>query len=152
MSDTPRTDAASFGSQVMAHEMVHANFARELERENAELMMPKDSLRTVNEAAKVLNVSRNTIYRFIRAGKLKSVRVGCKVRFRQQDIEDFISGKNSIKDFDDEKFRELQKDKERLDWLLSRAIVQYYPDADPEYLHRIESREDINKAISSGDC
>jgi predicted secreted Zn-dependent protease len=33
MSDTPRTDAKSFGSQVMAHEMVHADFARELERE-----------------------------------------------------------------------------------------------------------------------
>ena len=33
MSDTPRTDAKSFGSQVMAHEMVHADFARELERD-----------------------------------------------------------------------------------------------------------------------
>ena len=37
MNDTPRTDAASFGSQVMAHEMVHADFARELERELDEL-------------------------------------------------------------------------------------------------------------------
>jgi len=43
---------------------------------------------------------------------------------------------------------QLMKDKERLDWALGRAIVQYYPDAD-EYLHRIESREDIDKAISS---
>ena len=38
MSDTPRTDAAAFGSQVMAHEMVHADFARELERELNELI------------------------------------------------------------------------------------------------------------------
>ena len=37
MSDTPRTNAAAFGSQVMAHEMVHADFARELERELNEL-------------------------------------------------------------------------------------------------------------------
>ncbi len=44
MNDTPRTDAASFGSQVMAHEMVHADFARELERENAELKESNDFL------------------------------------------------------------------------------------------------------------
>ena len=37
MSDTPRTDAAAFGSQVMMHEMVAADFARELERELNEL-------------------------------------------------------------------------------------------------------------------
>lgn len=42
MNDTPKTDAASFGSQVMAHEMVHADFARELERENAELKESND--------------------------------------------------------------------------------------------------------------
>ena len=42
MSDTPRTDAAAFGSQVMAHEMVHADFARELERELNELVEDRD--------------------------------------------------------------------------------------------------------------
>lgn len=31
--DTPRTDKRAFGKKVMAHEMVHADFARELERE-----------------------------------------------------------------------------------------------------------------------
>jgi hypothetical protein len=103
MSDTPRTDAKSFGSQVMAHEMVHADFARELERENDILMEDRDYF------------------------------------------------ESSLRKAEDRELN-LMKDKEMLDWLLSRAIVQYYPDADPEYLHRIESREDINKAISSGDC
>ncbi len=53
MSDTPRTDAASFGSQVMAHEMVHADLARELERELNELVEDRDyyesSLRKVED-------------------------------------------------------------------------------------------------------
>lgn len=33
MSNTPRTDKKAFGKKVMAHEMVHADFCRELERE-----------------------------------------------------------------------------------------------------------------------
>ena len=37
MRDTPRTDEEAFGKKVMKHEMVHADFARELERENAKL-------------------------------------------------------------------------------------------------------------------
>ena len=44
MSDTPRTDRQAFGKKVMMHEMVHANFARELERENAELHQDKQRL------------------------------------------------------------------------------------------------------------
>jgi excisionase family DNA binding protein len=48
-------------------------------------------LLTISETAKVLGVSRTTIYRFINDGKLKSVRVGCRLRFRQQDIEDFVN-------------------------------------------------------------
>jgi len=32
-TDTPRTDEKTFGKKVMAREMVHADFARELERE-----------------------------------------------------------------------------------------------------------------------
>ena len=37
MSDTPRTDRQVFGKKVLMHEMVHADFARELERETEEL-------------------------------------------------------------------------------------------------------------------
>lgn len=35
MNNTPRTDKKAFGKKVMAHEMVHADFSRQLERELA---------------------------------------------------------------------------------------------------------------------
>jgi hypothetical protein len=123
MSDTPRTDAASFGSQVMAHEMVHADFARELERE-------LDELKARHRTA-ILECAQYTP---------ESWATTCE---HEEPCAVWLDGSQMT---------QLMKDKEMLDWLLSRAIVQYYPDADPEYLHRIESREDINKAISSGDC
>ena len=44
MTDTPRTDNQAFGAKVMAHEMVHADFARELERENEKLRQENDRL------------------------------------------------------------------------------------------------------------
>jgi putative molybdopterin biosynthesis protein len=42
---------------------------------------------TVEEVAKLLRVSRQTIYNMIRAGKIPHFRVGNKVRFNRADIE-----------------------------------------------------------------
>jgi len=42
---------------------------------------------TVDEVAKLLRVSRQTIYNMIRAGKMPHFRVGNKVRFNRADIE-----------------------------------------------------------------
>ena len=42
---------------------------------------------TVEEVAKLLRVSRQTIYNMIRAGKIPHFRVGNKVRFSRTDIE-----------------------------------------------------------------
>lgn len=42
---------------------------------------------TVDEVAKLLRVSRQTIYNAIRAGKIPHFRVGNKVRFNRADIE-----------------------------------------------------------------
>jgi len=42
---------------------------------------------TVEEVAKLLRVSRQTIYNMIRAGKIPHFRVGNKVRFSRADIE-----------------------------------------------------------------
>lgn len=42
---------------------------------------------TVDEVAKLLRVSRQTIYNMIRAGKIPHFRVGNKVRFPRADIE-----------------------------------------------------------------
>jgi LPS sulfotransferase NodH len=51
VSDTPRTDNQVFGAKVMAHEMVNADLARELERENAELQRDKERLDWLMENA-----------------------------------------------------------------------------------------------------
>lgn len=43
---------------------------------------------TVAQAAKVLNVSHSTVWRWIRAGKLPAYRIGSRnLRIRQQDIK-----------------------------------------------------------------
>ena len=42
---------------------------------------------TVQELAKYLRVSRQTIYTMIRAGKLPHFRIGNKVRFKKADID-----------------------------------------------------------------
>lgn len=42
---------------------------------------------TVDEVAKILRVSRQTIYVLCREGKLPHFKVGTKLRFKKQDIE-----------------------------------------------------------------
>ena len=41
----------------------------------------------------------------------------------------------------------LRKDKERLDWLLENAIIQYYPRIHPDDLCRIRSKDDVDDAM-----
>jgi excisionase family DNA binding protein len=42
---------------------------------------------TVDEVAKILRVSRQTIYVLCREGKLPHFKVGTKLRFKKQDID-----------------------------------------------------------------
>lgn len=42
---------------------------------------------TVQEVAKMLRVSRQTLYNMIRTGRIAHFRVGNKVRFNRSDIE-----------------------------------------------------------------
>ena len=49
--------------------------------------MELEQTMTVEEVAKLLRVSRQTIYNMIRAGKIPHFRVGDKVRFSRADIE-----------------------------------------------------------------
>ena len=42
---------------------------------------------TVDEVAKILRVSRQTIYVLCREGKLPHFKVGTKLRFKKHDIE-----------------------------------------------------------------
>ena len=42
---------------------------------------------TINEAADLMRVSRTTIYRLLRSGKLQSVRVGSYQRITEEQIQ-----------------------------------------------------------------
>lgn len=124
MSDTPRTDeqalidSASYDGYSEDYASL-LNFTRELERELNELK--------ARHKTAILECTKYTP---------ESWAAACE---HEEPCAVWLDGPQMT---------QLMKDKEMLDWALSRAIVQYYPDAD-EYLHRIESREDIDKAISS---
>jgi excisionase family DNA binding protein len=45
---------------------------------------------TVNQLAGRLAISRDTVYRLVRAGKLPTVRVGERIRFRSEDVDAYL--------------------------------------------------------------
>lgn len=53
----------------------------------AEAAASSDKLLTIDEAAKLLSVSKMTLYRWDRNGILKKVEIGGKRRYRKSDIE-----------------------------------------------------------------
>jgi len=53
--------------------------------------MDSQKLLTVDQVAEILQVSRTTIYRRIKAGELPAVKLGRRqVRIRQEDLEAYI--------------------------------------------------------------
>lgn len=53
----------------------------------AEVAASSDQLLTIDEAAKLLSVSKMTLYRWDQNGILKKVEIGGKRRYRKSDIE-----------------------------------------------------------------
>lgn len=51
-----------------------------------------NDLLLVEEVADILRCSRMTIYRLIRRGQLRAVRVGRNYRVRASDLNDFLAG------------------------------------------------------------
>jgi excisionase family DNA binding protein len=49
----------------------------------------QDHLYTTNEIAKILKVSKRTIFRYIKSGKLKATKIG-QWRIKKNDLEKFI--------------------------------------------------------------
>ncbi len=47
---------------------------------------------TVKEVAKLLGVSRNTLYRLVRSKKLRSIRVGRQIRVPRSALEEYLNG------------------------------------------------------------
>lgn len=45
---------------------------------------------TAVEVARLLSLSRSTVYRLAEAGELRAVRVGSSVRFTRQAVDDFV--------------------------------------------------------------
>lgn len=50
----------------------------------------KDDLLTSKEAAKILKVSKRTLYRYIKSGKLKAAKIG-QWRIKKSDLDKFCS-------------------------------------------------------------
>jgi excisionase family DNA binding protein len=51
---------------------------------------PISRLMTVAEVANVIRVSRMTVYRLIRRGQLKAIRVGRNYRVREDDLSEYL--------------------------------------------------------------
>ena len=49
-------------------------------------------LMNVNEASKQLNVSPNTLRKWVQLRRIPFVKIGTLVRFREQDIESIVQG------------------------------------------------------------
>ena len=50
-------------------------------------------LLTVNEVADLLRVSRMTVYRLIKEGQMKALRVGRSYRLREDDVDEYLSAR-----------------------------------------------------------
>ena len=57
----------------------------------SEQAMPRERLLTVAEVADHMRVSSMTVYRLIKAGSLKAVRVGKNYRIRTSDLDEYLS-------------------------------------------------------------
>jgi excisionase family DNA binding protein len=54
-----------------------------------EVKMEK-ALLTVKEACEYLNISRAMLYKLIKEGKIKPIKLGKSTRFDKKDLDDFI--------------------------------------------------------------
>lgn len=59
------------------------------------LTMQDKEFMTVEDVSKLLKVSRMTVYRWIKAGKLTGYKVGRSYLFKKEDINDFVE-KNKV--------------------------------------------------------
>lgn len=60
-----------------------------------------DALLTVKDVSRILKVNIITVRRYLNAGLLKGTKIGmgtirCRWRIKEQDLNDFISGKKEI--------------------------------------------------------
>ena len=62
-----------------------------MDRKPLVIQLPEsERLLRASEVARMLNVSRSMIYRLIEQGELPTVRVGHALRFRSEDVHEYI--------------------------------------------------------------
>jgi excisionase family DNA binding protein len=54
------------------------------------MLRPGPDLLTVTQLGRHLGVSKWTVYRLVRSGELRAVRVGERLRFRPSDIDAYL--------------------------------------------------------------
>lgn len=55
----------------------------------------KEKLLTINEITEILKVSKLTIYRYIKAGKLPAYKVGRDYRIKEKDFNQLLENKKA---------------------------------------------------------
>ena len=61
-------------------------------------MLSTDDMLTIQEAADYLTTSRPTLYRWLREGKVKGMKVGRQWRFRKEELQQFLEGRGAVVD------------------------------------------------------
>ena len=81
-----KEDLKEFANQILLG-------AKSIAMLEAEAAATSDQLLTIDEAAKLLSVSKMTLYRWDQNGILKKVEIGGKRRYRLSDIEKLVGCK-----------------------------------------------------------
>lgn len=50
-----------------------------------------DNFLTAEEVSKILKIHKETVYKYVKLGKLKPFRVGSALRFTQEQINEFLN-------------------------------------------------------------
>ena len=136
MSDTPRTDklATTLEDYAGYNEVVPADECRVIERENAELRKDKERL--------------DWLLEYEGNYWLLDSRADIDAEMANNPTEENNMSKEQEQRIINILVNEaLRKDKERLEWLLENAVIQYYPTTHPDDLCRITSKDDVDDAM-----
>jgi len=57
--------------------------------------MKQEKYLTLQQAAKILNVSERSMFRYIHSGRLKAAKIG-SWRIKEKDLEDFIKKSSNL--------------------------------------------------------
>lgn len=82
--------ATHFELEELINESVK-NALKDLHTDNGE-----KKIFTIRQASHYLNVSRSTLQRWRKEGKLKSIKVDSKVLFRQEDLDEMLTQNLSL--------------------------------------------------------